>query len=112
MVDWKKEVKLSDIFKRTQEQAGAEQASAPLSEQAESTAPVFTPRPAPPPIPAAPPPAEAATIEIPTQAVPAPPSAPPAPNPLPSAPADVPPPAPGVNPPVPAAALAELAGAG
>ena len=103
MVDWSKEVKLSDLFGRKNKQAGAEQASEALSEQVDRPAPTSLPAPAP----AAeqqPLPAEAATIEIPPQPVP---SAPPSVQQVP-APAAVPPPAPGVNPPVPAAVLEEL----
>jgi type IV pilus assembly protein PilM len=108
MVDWNKEVKLSDLFGRKQKHADAAQASEPLPEHVEGPASesvpgsLSAPAPTPPPVPA-----EAATIEIPTQPVPSPPGAPPLAQP-PTVPAAVPLPTPGVNPPVTAAALDEL----
>jgi type IV pilus assembly protein PilM len=79
VVDWNKEVKLSDVFGRKKKDA--EQASDAVSETR-----------------AVPAPAAEATAEIPTQPVPAPPAPAPAAAPAPA-------PAPGINPPVPAAEL-------
>ena len=94
MVDWNKEVKLSDVFGRKKKPEPADA--------------VETPEPTPEAAQQAPPPAvaEAASIEIPTQPVPTPAGAtavPPAAQPAqhPSAPA----PAPAANPPVPAGGL-------
>jgi type IV pilus assembly protein PilM len=108
MVDWSKEVKLSDIFGRKQKHTDAALASEPLPEHVEGPAAASVPASLPPPAPAPPPvPAETATIEIPTQPAPSPPGAPPLSQP-PPVPAALPLPTPGVNPPVTAAVLDEL----
>jgi type IV pilus assembly protein PilM len=86
MVDWNKDVNLSDLFGRKSKGDDAPEASASLPEAAEPT---------PAPVPAAPA-AVDETIVIPTQPVPS--------TPAPVA-AVLPAPAPGVHPPVPAAEL-------
>ena len=98
MVDWNKEVSLSDLLGRKK---SVDQASDAVSEATTEPKDATVPAPpAPAPGPAAAAPEPSAPVEIPTQPVPAPAAAA-----VPAPVAAVPPPAPGVNPPVPAAAL-------
>jgi type IV pilus assembly protein PilM len=105
MVDWNKDVKLSDLFGRGKKQdEGAPEASASLTDE-QPVAPAPAVPPPAPVAPAAAPEPAGETVVIPTQPVAAPaPVAVPAPAPA-VIPVPVPPPAPGVHPPVPAAEL-------
>jgi type IV pilus assembly protein PilM len=106
VVDWNKEVKLSDLLGRKKKDAGEASESLTAPEALEPQPAAAPPVPTPPPAAAAPPVPDTTQIEIPTQPVPTPAAAPPAPA-QPPVPAPVPPPAPGVNPPVPADELEE-----